>query len=121
MRALEPARAGMRGLKTSRRREHARGVSTPHHRQVTEIVGETAPACTGRLCPGERPMRNFANEGHSAITETAQGFKGDGAESVTRTVVVSEGIRSAFPGPGYGQRYRLAGRSDAHSWERESG
>jgi hypothetical protein len=35
-------------------------------------------------------MRNFANEGHSAVAETAQGFKGDGAESVTRTVVVPE-------------------------------
>jgi hypothetical protein len=35
-------------------------------------------------------MRNFANEGHSALTETAQGFKGDGAESVTWTIVVSE-------------------------------
>jgi hypothetical protein len=27
MRALEPARADMRGLKTSRRREHVRGVA----------------------------------------------------------------------------------------------
>jgi hypothetical protein len=90
MRALEPARASMRGLKTSRRREHARGVLAPHHSQVTENVGETAPGCTGRLCPGERPMRNFANEGHSAVTEMAQGFKGDGAESVFRTIVVPE-------------------------------
>jgi hypothetical protein len=33
-------------LKTSGRREHARGVAATHHSQVTEDVGETAPSCT---------------------------------------------------------------------------
>jgi hypothetical protein len=70
-RALEPARSGMRGLKSSCRREYARGVAAPHHSQVTEIVEKTAPARTGRLHPGESPMRNFANEAHSAVAETA--------------------------------------------------
>jgi hypothetical protein len=46
--------------------------------------------CSCRLVPGESPMRNFANEGHSAVAETAQEIKGDGAGSVTRTIVVTE-------------------------------
>jgi hypothetical protein len=109
MRALEPARAAMCGLKSSRRREHARGVTAPHHSQVTENVGETAPTCMGRLRPGESPMRNFANEGHSAVAETAQGFKGDGAESVTRTIVVSEGFVQLLLVPRTGSATGLLG------------
>jgi hypothetical protein len=35
-------------------------------------------------------MRHFANEGHRAVAETAQGLEGDGAESVTWTIVVPE-------------------------------
>jgi hypothetical protein len=65
-------------------------------------VGETALPYTGRLCPRERPMRNFANEGHSAVTETAQGFKGDGAESVTRKIVVPEVFVQLFLFPAMG-------------------
>jgi hypothetical protein len=90
MRALKPARSGMRGLKTSRRREHARGVATPYHIQVTENVGEAAPACTSCLHPGVNSVRNFTKEGHSTVAETAQGLEGDGAENVARTIVVQE-------------------------------
>jgi hypothetical protein len=90
MRALVPARAGMCGWKSSRRHKHARDVAATHHSQVTENVGETAPACTGRVRLGESPMRNFANEGHSTVAETAQAFKGVRLESVNRTIVVSE-------------------------------
>jgi hypothetical protein len=87
MRALEPAGSSMGSLETSGRLEHASGVAPPHHSQVAEYVGETAPARTGSLRPGKRPMRHFANEGNNAFAETAQGFKGDGAESVTWTIV----------------------------------
>jgi hypothetical protein len=41
-------------------------------------------------------MRNFANVGQSAVTETTQGFKGDGAESVTRTIVVPQVLVQLF-------------------------
>jgi hypothetical protein len=109
MRALDPARAGMCGLKSSRRCEHARGVEAPHHSQVTENVGETAPTCTGCLRPGESPMRNFANEGHSAVAETAQGFKGDGPKSVTRTIVVPEVFVQLFLVPATGSATGLLG------------
>jgi hypothetical protein len=113
MSALEPARSGMRGLKSSCHREHARGVEAPHHSQVTENAGETAPACTGSLRPGENPMRNFANEGHSAVAETSQGFKGDGPESVTRTIVVLEVLVQLFLVPATGS---ATGRSMDRTW-----
>jgi hypothetical protein len=60
MRPLEPAASSMGRLETSGRREHARGVAAPHHSQVAEHIGETAPARTGSLCPGESPMHHFA-------------------------------------------------------------
>jgi hypothetical protein len=74
MRALEPARSGMRGLKTSCCCDHARGVAAPHHSQVAENVGEAAPSCKGRLRPGESPMRYFANEGHSRLLVVPEVF-----------------------------------------------
>jgi hypothetical protein len=109
MRTLEPARAGMRGVKSSRRREHARGLAAPHYSQVPENVGETASTCTGRLRPGESPMRNFANEGHSAIAVTAQGFTGDGPESVTRTIMVPDIFVQLFLVPATGSATGLPG------------
>jgi hypothetical protein len=90
MRPLEPVGSSMGSLETSGRRQHARGVAAPHHSQVTEHVGETAPTRTGSLRPRESPMRHFANEGQSAVAETAQGSEGDGAEPVTWTIVVPE-------------------------------
>jgi hypothetical protein len=52
--------------------------------------------------PWESPMCHFANEGHSAVAETAQGCKGDGAQSVTWTVVIREVLVQLFlvPAPG---------------------
>jgi hypothetical protein len=35
-------------------------------------------------------MHHFANRGHSAFTEAAQGFKGDGAKSVARIIAIPE-------------------------------
>jgi hypothetical protein len=104
MRALEPARSSMGSLETCGCREHARGVAAPHHSRVSEHVGETAPARTGSVHPGERPMHHFANEGHSVVAETAQGFKGDRAESVTWTIVVPEVVVQfvLVPAPGSG-------------------
>jgi hypothetical protein len=58
-------------------------VAALYHSQMNKHVGETVLARTGSLRPGESPMRHFANEGHSAVAETAQGVKEDGAESVT--------------------------------------
>jgi hypothetical protein len=99
----------MCGLKSSRRREHARGVVAPHHSQVTENIGKAAPACMGRLRPGESPMRNFADECHSAVAEMAQGFERDGPERVTRTVVVREVLAQLFLVPATGSATGLLG------------
>jgi hypothetical protein len=109
MRAPEPARSGKRGLKTSCRSEHVRGVAAPHHSQVPENVGEAALARTGSLRPGESSMRNFANEGHSAVAEAAQGFEGDGAESVTWTIVALEVLLQLLLVPAPGRTTSLLG------------
>jgi hypothetical protein len=90
MQPLEQARSSMGSLETSGRRQHVRGVAAPHHSQLTEHVGETTPARTGSLHPGESHTSHFANEGHRAVAETAQGFEGNGAKSVTWTIVVPE-------------------------------
>jgi hypothetical protein len=109
MGALEPAGSSMHSLETSGRSEHARGVAAQHHSQVTEYVGETAPARTGSLRPGESPMRHVANAGHSAVAETAQGFKGDGAESVTWTIVVPKVLLKRVLVPALGSATGLMG------------
>jgi hypothetical protein len=87
---LVTAGSSMGSLETSGRREHARGVAAPQHSQVTEHVGGTSPARAGSLRTGESAMRHFTNEGHSVVAEMVQGFKGDGAESVTWTIVIPE-------------------------------
>jgi hypothetical protein len=118
--------SGMGSLETRGRREHARGVAALRHSQVTEHVGETAPACAGRLRTRESPMRHFTNEGHSAVAETAQAFKGDGAESVTWTIVIPVVLLQFVLVPATGTATRLlggamhiAGTSYVH--EREGG
>jgi hypothetical protein len=75
-----------------------------HRTTASEHVEETAPTRAGSLRPRESPLRHFANECHSAVVETAQGFEGDGAESVTWTIVVPEVLLQLVlvPAPGTG-------------------
>jgi hypothetical protein len=63
----------------------------------------------------------FANEGHIAIAETAQGFKADGAESVNWKIVVPEVfvqavlvLASGSPTCVLGGAMQIAGRERAH-------
>jgi hypothetical protein len=87
---LEPARASTDNLKSSCRREYARGVVVRHLSQVAVGVGEASPIHAGSLRTRESATSYLANEGHGAVAEAAQGFKGDGSKRVARTVVVPE-------------------------------
>jgi hypothetical protein len=89
--AAEPAGTRRGRLKSSSRREHARGVATSHHSQVAVDVGEAAPAHAGSLRPRESPMRHFANEARGAVADAAQGLKVDGSTRVARTVFPVKG------------------------------
>jgi hypothetical protein len=67
-------------------------------------------------------MHNFANEGHGAVTESAQGIQGDGAERVTGVVVVAGALlqltwlrlRAVLPAY-WAEQCRLLGATPFHS------
>jgi hypothetical protein len=70
--------------------QHADRVVAQLNSQVAVDVGAPALTYAARLSSRESPMRHFANEGHGAVTEAAQGFKGDGTERAVGAVVVTE-------------------------------
>jgi hypothetical protein len=118
--SMEPAGPSMSSLETSGRHRHARDVAAPQYSKVTEHVGETARARACRLRTGKSPMRHFTNEEQSAVPETVQEFKRWGGKCDLDNFDPG-GTLATFPGPGFRQRYRLAGQSDAHSWVQEGG
>jgi hypothetical protein len=97
-RAPGPAgpRMRMRRLEPSGRSEHARGVATPHHGQVAEVVGQAEPEHVGSLRHRESRMRHFAKEDHATVAGAAQGLKGDGLKRVTRIVMAPEVFMQLF-------------------------